>query len=107
VIQQRTLEEYLKEDGEILWCLHDLKVVNIKKVTKGLWEGTAMAVCDGSFKEKFGTVAWIIRNNEAEACIRGCVHCPGALEDHSSYRNELAGIYAVLTVTNKLCDFFR
>jgi hypothetical protein len=47
------LEEYLKEDGEILWCLHDLKVVNIKKVTKGLWEGTAMAVCDGSFKEKF------------------------------------------------------
>jgi hypothetical protein len=27
--------------------------------------------------------------------------------DHSSYRNELAGIHAVLTVTNKLCEFYK
>jgi hypothetical protein len=107
VIQQRTLEEFLKEDRDIQWCLHDMKAVHIKEVAKGLWEGTAMAVCDGSFKETFGTAAWIIRTNEGEASIRGCVHCPGAPDDHSSYRSELAGIYAVLTVTNKLCKFFQ
>jgi len=35
------------------------------------------------------------------------VHCLGVPKDHSSYRSELAGIYAVLTVTNKLCDFYQ
>jgi hypothetical protein len=45
-IQQRTLEEYLKEDVDIQWCLHDMKLEHSKEIAKGLREGTAMVVCD-------------------------------------------------------------
>jgi hypothetical protein len=52
------------------------------------------AVSDGSFKEAFGTAAWMIHiNNNCE--IRGHCITPGNSSDQSAYRSELAGIYGI------------
>jgi hypothetical protein len=48
-----------------------------------------------------------ILSDEADAAITGCVQCPGHALDHSLYRSELAGIYAVLTIATKLCEFYH
>jgi len=63
-------------------------------------------VCDGSYKDTFGTAAWVLLEEESGAFITGCALCPGAARDRSSYRSELAGLYSVLTVTRKLCKYF-
>ena len=33
--------------------------------------------------------------------------CPGLVEDMSSYRSELAGLYAIAFVTQQICDYFH
>jgi hypothetical protein len=102
-----TFEAFLKDDNEIGWCLHKLQVCNSQEVADSFREASVMVVSDGSYKDTFGTAAWILLAEDTGAYIQGCVLCPGAEADHSSYRSELAGIYSVLTVARKLCDFYN
>jgi hypothetical protein len=66
----------------------------------------AIAVSDGSYKEEYGTAAWAIEGDDNNGRIVGKVIVPGGAHVHSSYRSELAGILAIMTITNKLCDFY-
>jgi len=65
------------------------------------------AVTDGSFKDTFGTAAWILECSETSQRMTGQVVAPGSDQDHSSYRSELSGVYAVLLVVSKLCSYFN
>jgi len=65
------------------------------------------AVTDGSFKDNFGTAAWILECANTSQQMSGSVVAPGSAHDHSSYRSELSGVYAALLVTNRLCLYFN
>jgi hypothetical protein len=65
------------------------------------------AVTDGSFKDNFGTAAWILECANTSQQMSGNVVAPGSAHDHSSYCSELSGVYAVLLVTNRLCLYFN
>jgi hypothetical protein len=56
--------------------------------------GEIKAVSDGSFKEKFGTAAWMIYITEWCIITGQCVS-PGDPEDQSAYRSELTGLYGI------------
>jgi hypothetical protein len=56
--------------------------------------GEIKAVSDGSFKEKFGTAAWMIYITERCIITGQCVS-PGDPEDQSAYRSELTGLYGI------------
>jgi hypothetical protein len=80
----------------------------------GDWERWARAnkhnlrgVSDGSFKNEFGTAAFIILSvDDPEVCIRGRAVTPGNREDQNTYRSELTGIYAMTVIQWVLSEFF-
>jgi hypothetical protein len=70
-------------------------------------EGSAIAVSDGSYNDSFGTATWTIGTMEHPDRITGQEICPGAADDHSSYRRKLAGLYARMAVVQLLCNYFK
>jgi hypothetical protein len=56
--------------------------------------GKVSAVSDGSFKEAYGTAAWMVYITE-NCVIQGSCIAPGTAEDQSAYRSELTGLYGI------------
>jgi hypothetical protein len=55
--------------------------------------GEAIAVSDDSFKDQYGTAAWVIEgSSDRQGRISGAVIVPGHAEDQSTYHSELVGI---------------
>jgi hypothetical protein len=76
-------------------------------VAKLLTENDAYAISDGSYKDTYGTAAWLIKGIAGVNTISGCILYPGIDEDHSSYRSELSGICALVSVVNSLCFHYK
>lgn len=66
-------------------------------LAQGLAQGSAVIVCDGSFKKDLGTAAYIIKPHidSIEKAIYVCP-TPGPRKSHSAYRAETAGILACI-----------
>ena len=87
-----------KRAGE-QWALQQmLTTESIDEIIRDLVNGTAVAVSDGSYKDKAGTACWIIENASGTQRIMGLVNVPGYGSDHSAYRSEIAGIYGIVLV---------
>jgi hypothetical protein len=112
---RKTFREYLFSSTEASahWCFANLIIPQ----DDGYFLATAIrdhaasaetlkAVSDGSFKNCYGTAAWVLSCPLSPQQITGQVVVPGAAHDHSSYRSELAGVYAALLVVSRLCRFF-
>jgi len=112
---RKTFREYLFSSTEVWahWCFENL----ILPQDDGYFLATAIrdhaasaetlkAVSDGSFKNCCGTAAWVLSCPLSPQQISGKVVVPGAAHDHSSYRSELAGVYAARLVVSRLCRFF-
>jgi len=65
-----------------------------------------ISVSDGSYKDTYGTAAWVITSPITSHSLSGQVIVPGSMDTHSSYRSELAGIYSSILISVKLCKFF-
>jgi hypothetical protein len=65
-------------------------------------------VSDGSFKDKFGTAAYVIGViDKPQIYMRGRVVTPGNPEEQNAFRSELAGIYAITVMHWAVCEFFK
>jgi hypothetical protein len=68
-----------------------------------LIQGTAVAVCDGSYKDHFGTAGFVIqRGDNDEERIVGAHVTPGHPDESNAYRSELGGILAIVIVTEAI-----
>jgi hypothetical protein len=67
--------------------------------------GSARAVSDGSFKDKFGSSAFTVVDSTDSSTILGLNIVPGHPEDQGAYHSELAGLYAIVLVVNCLCSW--
>ncbi len=47
----------------------------------------AIAVSDGSFKDGYGTAAWVLEGGDCRGRIVGQVIAPGDEQDHLAYRS--------------------
>jgi hypothetical protein len=89
------------------WCTEWIDTVDEgKAISEAIRNNCAIAVSDGSFQEGYGMAAWVIEGEEEKGRITGRIIAPGGDGDHSAYRSELAGILAVMTIANKLCEFY-
>jgi hypothetical protein len=60
---------------------------------------TAISVCDGSYKTKFGTAAYVIQNGaHSNGRFLGAHVTPGHPDDQNPYCSEVAGIFAVVVI---------
>jgi hypothetical protein len=90
------------------WAVENVEVI-------GDWSAWALsrqhvlyAVSDGSFKDQFGTAAFVIGAvDQPRVCVRGRVVTPGSPDVQNAYRSELAGIYAITVTHWAVCEFFN
>ena len=74
---------------------------------EGVRQGTAVIVCDGSFKDTWGTAAVIAAPSlESLEPVISTHLTPGPLDQHNPYRAELAGILAGVISVEKECTQF-
>ncbi len=101
-----TLEESIQSlPSAAQWSVRNLKSSdNGELIAKAITEGTAIAVCDGSYKEGKGSSAWVLEGASPTGRIIGSNLLPGISSGQNSYRSELAGLYGILTMLSMLCS---
>ena len=75
-------------------------------IASAIIQGNAVAVCDGSYKENFGTAGFVIqKGNSKNLRITGAHVTPGHPDEINPYRSELGGILALVIVTEAIVAF--
>jgi hypothetical protein len=74
----------------------------------GIQRGTAVAITAGSFKEAFGTAAYVIQDSLDDPKCRfiSVNQTPGRSGDHSPYRAEVGGILGIAEHLTIVCTKF-
>lgn len=62
----------------------------------------AEGVSDDTFKDKFGTVSWILGNTSGSQRIMGNVLIPGFKTDQSAHMSEIGGMYGLMIMVIEL-----
>ena len=65
--------------------------------------GTAIAICDGSYKDHHGTAAFIIEGISSVGRIVGVNIIPGEPDSQQAYRSELGGVAGILETLHCIC----
>jgi hypothetical protein len=76
-------------------------------LVEAIWKGEGIAVSNRSFKDTYGTAAWVVEGSSPAVRASGVVIAPGSERDHSSYCSELAGIYSTMVFVKHLCTFYH
>jgi hypothetical protein len=87
------------------WCFENLEIpTDYQPLLNEIRAGQVWLVSDGSFfpSLKYGSAAWILEGKTSKLRIMGRVITPGESAIQSSYRSELTGILAAITVMNAL-----
>ena len=71
-----------------------------------LLRGDCRAVCDGSFKRKHGTAAFVLHGHRPIQALRGCNITHGPEASQCAYRSELGGLVGVVTTLELLCKAY-
>ena len=87
-------------------CLH--LPSDISPILEGLRTGTAVAICDGSYKDNIGTAAFCIQSDlSGQHRILGCNLTPGHPDHMTPYRSELGGIYGVVRQVHRIVQTYH
>jgi hypothetical protein len=104
----RTLDQRIQQSPEgMRWAVAKYAVADGgKTLAEAICKGTAIAVCDGSFKDELGMAAYVLEGETTANRIVVVLVTPGNAEDQSSYRSELSGIFGVVVMVHLVCEHF-
>ena len=90
------------------WALERLSYDGIPRIlVTAIQAGSAIGVCDGSYKNQHGTAAFVLQDGyHHHGRALGCHRTPGHPSDQSSFRSEIGGILALVTLVTQLCDTY-
>jgi hypothetical protein len=99
----------LQEPKSNSWAIAewDYSQTNLPELIQDIKAGTASAVSDGSFKNCNGTSAFMLCSERLENRIIGVNAVPGAADEQSAYRSELAGVSGSIHILKLLCTKFK
>jgi hypothetical protein len=82
------------------WAIHTLNTrSNGHNIAQAIIAGTAVAVCDGLYKNQFGTAGFVIqRGDSKESRIIGAHVMPGHPTEINPYCSKLGGILAIVVI---------
>jgi hypothetical protein len=80
---------------------------NGEYITDAIRSSIAIAVSDGSFKDNFGMVAWVVEGATSAHRICGANVSPGHPNDQGAYRSELLGMYGFASAVASICRLHR
>ena len=86
------------------WSIRSLDCPNHgETIANAIVAGNAIAVCDGSYKDMFGTAGFVLQQwDQRTDRIIGANVTPGHQEDQNPYRSEIGGIFAVVVIVEAL-----
>jgi hypothetical protein len=75
-------------------------------IAAAMIKGTAVAVCDGSYKDLFGTAGYVFQHwDSKEERVIGAHVTPGHSSEINPYRSKLGGILALVVVAEAIATF--
>jgi hypothetical protein len=92
-IQYYTFDQYLEAQQRYAWLFHHtLCSIKFQDLVDAIKEGWAIAISDGSHKNKWGTSSWrIISDTSKDEQSAGLHVTPGRKDDQSDFRSEIGG----------------
>jgi hypothetical protein len=79
---------------------------NVSNIAPAIIQGNAVAVCNGSYKDQFGTLGFVLQQGESHiSCITTHVVTPGHLDKINPYHREFGGILAIVVVAEAITTF--
>jgi hypothetical protein len=76
-------------------------------IARALIQGNAIAICDGSYKDHFGTAGFVLQRwDQQQRRILGANVTPGHASDQNPYRSEIGGIFAIVVVVEALVALY-
>jgi hypothetical protein len=104
-----TFDLYLEAQQQYAWLFrHSLYSIKFQDLADAIKEGRAIAISDGSHKNKWGTASCPIMSDTNEAEQWAVLHVtPGRKDDQYAFRSEIGGIYAMAVAIELLCKFFH
>ena len=76
-------------------------------IARALIQGNAIAVCDGSYKDHFGTAGFVIQQwDKQQSRILGANVTPGHSDDQNPYRSKIGGIFGIVVVVEALVALY-
>ena len=103
---QKTIKEHMSDQDQ--WAIRSLESTrNGANIAQSIIQGNAIAICDGSYKDQFGTAAFVIQRGASRASrILGANVTPGHPEEQNPYRSEVGGIFAIVITVEALTKVF-
>jgi hypothetical protein len=108
-IRYGTFDQYLEAQQQYAWIFrHTLCSIKFQDLVDAINVGRAIAISDGSHKNKKGTVPWPIMpdTNESEQWA-GLNVTPGRKDDQSAFRSDIGGVYAMVVAIELVCKLFH
>jgi hypothetical protein len=79
---------------------------NGKKIAGTMIQGNAVAVCDGSYKDQFGTAGFVIQKWDSWIeYVTGAHVMPGHPDNINQYQSKIGGILAIVAVADAITVF--
>jgi hypothetical protein len=108
-----TFQQPIKENIEDLiqpsdkWAISSFDCPdNGKTIATAMIQGNAIAVCDGSYKDRFRTAGYVIQKWDSQLNrVTGAHVTPGHPDEMNPYRSELGGILAIVAVADAIAVF--
>ncbi len=76
-------------------------------IARALIQGNAIVVCDGSYKDHFGTAGFVLQRwDQHHSRILGANATPGHPDDQNPYRSKIGGIFGIIVVVEALVNLY-
>ena len=73
-------------------------------IVEAIRQSQAIVVCDGSYKDGFGTAVYVLEGSTSLNRLVAVNVVPGFTMDQSSYQSKLAGLYGVVAMVQLICE---
>ena len=100
-------DSILTSSPKIKWAVQSCSMTDGgATVAEAIWNGWAIAVSDGSYKDQFGTAAYVLKGDTGTHHMVAVVVVPGDHHSQSLFCSELVGLYGIIHMMDLLCKTF-
>ena len=97
-------DSILTSSPKIKWAVQSCTMMDGgATVAEAIWNGQAIAVSDGSYKDHFGTAAYVLEGDTDDHHIVAVMVVPGDHHSQSPFCSELVGLYGIIHMVDVLC----
>jgi hypothetical protein len=97
-----TVQDYIPVNDQ--WAIQSFDCpYNGAVIAQAIIQSNAIAVCDGFYKDNFGTAGFVMQSwDQQESRIIGANVTPGHEQDQNPYCSKLGGIFAIIVIVKAL-----